>query len=89
MTMPFEFPPVASPMVKPVTVNVTAAPEANRFCGSYCEETNLMTIWVLLGVATLPVIVAEPPGWCKSQGFDETSLNCTPGDPVLAKKPSG
>ena len=30
MTMPFEFSPVAAPIVKPVTVNVTAAPEANR-----------------------------------------------------------
>ena len=47
-----------------------------------------MTIWVMLGVATLPVIIVGPKvGGPK--GPDETNLNCTPGDPVLAKNPTG
>ena len=48
-----------------------------------------MTIWVMLGVATLPVIIGGPKGPGGMGGNDETTLNCTPGDPVLAKNPTG
>ena len=62
-------PAAASPMVRPVTVTVTAVLAATA------AVAVVMTIWVLLGVATLPV--------------GPLPLICTPGVPVLEKKPVG
>ena len=64
------FPAVAPPMVRPVTVTVTAVLAATA------AVAVVMTIWVLVGVATLPVGGPVP-------------LICTPGVPVLEKKPVG
>ena len=47
MVMPFELPAVAAPMVRPVTVTVTAVLAATA-------APVVMTIWVLVGVATVP-----------------------------------
>ena len=69
MLMPFELPAVAAPMVRPVTVTVTAVPAA------IVPVAVVITICVLVGVATLPVA----PG----------ALIVTPGVPVLEKKPDG
>ena len=69
MLMPFELPAVAAPMVRPVTVTVTAVPAA------IVPVAVVMTICVLLGVATVPVA----PG----------ALIVAPGVPVLEKKPDG
>ena len=63
-------PAVAAPMVRPVTVTVTAVLAATA------AVALVMTIWVLVGVATLPVGGPLP-------------LICTPGVPVLEKKPAG
>ena len=63
-------PAVAAPMVRPVTVTVTAVLAATA------AVALVMTIWVLVGVATLPVGLLLP-------------LICTPGVPVLEKKPAG
>ena len=63
-------PAVAAPMVRPVTVTVTAVLAAIDWVAM------VMTIWVLVGVATLPVGGPLP-------------LICTPGVPVLEKKPAG
>ena len=68
--MPVEFPAVAAPMVRPVTVTVTAVLAAIDWVAM------VMTIWVLVGVATVPVGGPLP-------------LICTPGVPVLEKKPAG
>ena len=69
--MPFELPAVAlAPMVKPVTVTVTAVLAAIDWV------VIVMTIWVLVGVVTVPVDGSMP-------------LIDTPGVPVLAKKPVG
>ena len=68
--MPVEFPAVAAPMVRPVTVTVTAVLAAIDWFAM------VITIWVLVSVATVPV--GGPP-----------PLICTPGAPVLAKKPGG
>ena len=62
-------PAAAAPMVRPVTVTVTAVLAATA------AVAVVMTIWVLLGVATLPV--------------GPLPLICTPGVPVLEKKPAG
>ncbi len=62
-------PAVAPPMVTPVTVTVTAVLAATA------AVAVVMTIWVLVGVATLPV--------------GPLPLICTPGVPVLEKKPVG
>ena len=64
------FPAVAPPMIRPVTVTVTAVLAATA------AVAVVMTIWVLVGVATLPVGGPLP-------------LICTPGVPVLEKKPVG
>ena len=56
-------------MVRPVTVTVTAVLAATA------AVALVMTIWVLVGVATLPV--------------GPLPLICTPGVPVLEKKPVG
>ena len=56
-------------MVRPVTVTVTAVLAPIDWVAM------VMTIWVLVGVATLP----ERP----------LPLICTPGVPVLEKKPAG
>ena len=69
MVMPEGLPAVASPMVRPVTVTVTAVLAATA------AVAVVMTIWVLVGVATLPV--------------GPLPLICTPGVPVLEKKPAG
>ena len=63
-------PAVAAPMVRPVTVTVTAVLAPIDWVAM------VMTIWVLVGVATLPVGGPLP-------------LICTPGVPVLEKKPAG
>ena len=63
-----ELPAVAAPMVRPVTVTVTAVLAAIDWVAM------VMTIWVLVGVATAP-----PP----------TPLIVAAGDPALAKKPDG
>ena len=63
-------PAVAAPMVRPVTVTVTAVLAATA------AVAVVMTIWVLVGVATLPVGLLLP-------------LICTQGVPVLEKKPAG
>ena len=57
-------------MVRPVTVTVTAVLTPIDWVAM------VMTIWVLVGVATLPVGGPLP-------------LICTPGVPVLEKKPAG
>ncbi len=57
-------------MVRPVTVTVTAVLAATA------AVALVMTIWVLVGVATLPVGGPVP-------------LICTPGVPVLEKKLDG
>ena len=62
-------PAVAPPMVTPVTVTVTAVLAATA------AVAVVMTIWVLVGVATLPV--------------GPLPLICTPGVPVLDKSPRG
>ena len=69
MVMPVTLPAVAAPMVRPVTVTVTAVLAATA------AVALVMTIWVLVGVATLPV--------------GPLPLICTPGVPVLEKKPAG
>ena len=56
-------------MVRPVTVTVTAA------LAAIAAVAVVMTIWVPVGVATVPV--APPP------------LTVTPGVPALEKKPDG
>ena len=67
--MPIELPAVAlAPMVSPVTVTVTAV------LAAMAEVAVVMTIWVLVGVATEPV---APP------------VIDTPGVPDAAKKPDG
>ena len=48
MVMPVEFPAVAAPMVRPVTVTVTAV------LAAIAAVAVVMTIWVLAGVATVP-----------------------------------
>ena len=70
MVMPVKLPAVAAPMVRPVTVTVKAVLAATA------AVAVVMTIWVLVGVATLPVGGPVP-------------LICTPGVPVLEKKPVG
>ncbi len=62
-------PAVAAPMVRLVTVTVTAVLAATA------AVAVVMTIWVLVGVATLPV--------------GPLPLISTPGVPVLEKKPAG
>ena len=64
-------PPVADPMVRPVTVTVTAV------LAAIFGLAVVMTIWVAVGVATVPVGVTPP------------ALIVTPGVPVVAKKPDG
>ena len=49
MVMPFELPAVAAPMVRPVTVTVTAVLAAIAAVAAV-----VMTIWVPVGVATVP-----------------------------------
>ena len=68
--MPVELPAVAAPMVRPVTVTVTAVLAAIDWVEM------VITIWVLVGVATVPVGGPLP-------------LICTPGVPVLEKKLDG
>ena len=68
--IPVELPAVAAPMVRPVTVTVTAVLAAIDW------DAMVMTIWVLVGVATVPVGGPLP-------------LICTPGVPVLEKKLDG
>ena len=63
-------PAVAAPMVRLVTVTVTAV------LALTAAVAVVMTIWVLVGVATLPVGGPLP-------------LICTTGVPVLEKKPVG
>ena len=72
MVMPEGLPAVAAPMVRPVTVTVTAV----LTLAGIAAVAVVMTIWVLVGVATLPVGGPLP-------------LICTPGVPVLEKKPKG
>ena len=48
MVMPFELPAVAAPMVRPVTVTVTAV------LAAIAAVAVVMTIWVPVGVATVP-----------------------------------
>jgi hypothetical protein len=69
--MPVELPAVAAPMVRPVTVTVTAVLAAIDL-----GVEMVITIWVLVGVATVPVGGPLP-------------LICTPGVPVLEKKLGG
>ena len=65
-------PAVAAPMVRPVTVTVTAV-----LAGMLeLDGAMVMTIWVGVGVATVPVGGPLP-------------LICTPGVPVLEKKLDG
>ncbi len=66
----FKIPDVAAAMVRPVTVTVTAVLAAIDWAAI------VMTIWVLVGVATVPV--AEP-----------LPLIRTPGVPVLEKNREG
>ena len=61
---------VGEPMVRPVTVTVTAVLAAIDWVAM------VITIWVLVGVATVPVGGPLP-------------LICTPGVPVLEKKLDG
>ena len=68
--IPLKLPAVAAPMVRPVTVTVTAVLAAIDWVAM------VMTIWVLVGAATVPVGGPLP-------------LICTPGVPVLEKKPDG
>ena len=68
--MPVEVPAVAAPMVRPVTVTVTAVLAAIE------RVAMVMTIWVVVGVATVPVGGPLP-------------LICTKGVPVLEKKLDG
>ena len=68
MVMPIELPAVAAPMVRPVTVTVTAVLAATA------AVAVVMTIWVLVGVATVPPL---------------TPLIVTAGVSVLEKKPDG
>ena len=68
MVTPIELPAVAAPMVRPVTVTVTAVLAATA------AVAVVMTIWVLVGVATVPPL---------------TPLIVTAGAPVLEKKPDG
>ena len=63
-----ELPAVAAPMVRPVTVTVTAVLAAIDWVAM------VMTIWVLVGVATAPPL---------------TPLIVAAGDPVPEKKPDG
>ena len=63
-----ELPAVAAPMVRPVTVTVTAVLAATA------AVAVVMTIWVLVGVATVPPL---------------TPLIVTAGAPVLEKKSDG
>ena len=72
MVTPVEFSAVAAPMVRPVTVTVTAVPAAID------RVAMVMTIWVVAGVATVPV--GGPLPDCQI---------CTPGVPVLEKKLDG
>ena len=55
MVTPVEFPAVAAPMVRPVTVTVTALLPA------IASVAMLTMIRVLVGVATVPVGVTPPP----------------------------
>ena len=48
MVMPLELPAVAAPMVRPVTVTVTAV------LAAIAAVAVVMTIWVPVGVATVP-----------------------------------
>ena len=66
--MPLELPAVAAPMVRPVTVTVTAVLDATA------AVAVVMTIWVLVGVATVPPLTPLIVAW---------------GVPVLEKKPDG
>ena len=77
MVIPLELPAVAAPMVRPVTVTVTAVlalivENEVEFIGEFAV---VMTICVSVGVATEPV--------------GPLPLICTLGDPALAKKPDG
>ena len=65
-----ELPAGAAPMVRPVTVTVTAVLAAIDWVAM------VMTIWVPVGVATVPVGGPLP-------------LICTPGVPVPEKKLDG
>ena len=63
MVMPLELPAVAAPMVRPVTVTVTAVLAATA-------APVVMTIWVLVGVATAPpptplIVAAGDPALAK------------------------
>ena len=69
MVMPDKLPAVAAPIVRLVNVTVTAV------LAAIVPVAMVMTIRVLVGVATVPV--APPP------------LIATPGVPVLEKKPEG
>ena len=64
------FPAVAAPMVRPVKVTVTA------LLAAIDKVAMVMTIWVLVGIATLPVGGPLP-------------LISTPGVPMLEKKLDG
>ena len=66
--MPLELPAVAAPMVRPVTVTVTAVLDATA------AVAVVMTICVLVGVATVPPLTPLIVAW---------------GVPVLEKKPDG
>jgi hypothetical protein len=68
--MPVELPAVATPMVRPVSVTVTAA------LAVIDSVVIVMTIWVVVCIATLPVGGLLP-------------LICTRGVPVLEKKLGG
>ena len=70
MDTPVMFPAVAAPMVRPVKVTVTA------LLAAIDKVAMVMTIWVLVGIATLPVGGPLP-------------LISTPGVPVLEKKLDG
>ena len=63
MVMPLELPAVAAPMVRPVTVTVTAVLAATA-------APVVMTIWVLVGAATAPpptplIVAAGDPALAK------------------------
>ena len=70
MVTPIELPAVAAPMVRPVTVTVTAVLAATA------AVAVVMTIWVLVGAALLPVV---PLG----------AMKPTKGVADVAKKPAG
>ena len=70
MDTPVMFPAVAAPMVRPVKVTVTA------LLAAIDKVAMVMTILVLVGIATLPVGGPLP-------------LISTPGVPVLEKKLDG